>query len=336
MENQNMKIFLTRYIRYFIKKLMKNNSGDLIFIEDLPKGNWNYNYLVQINNKKFVFRIYSHVKGNFFKNDPLKEYKVLSFLKKYKISQKLIHFDDSMKIIPFTILIYEFLEGERLEYSNGRIMLFAEVLSKLHGASIENLDFLDKNCYTLPGLVSSIENLFSDYKQKKFSDRDLVRSISKFVKKTKKLAKDNENFKQDNCLLHNDLVTGNIIQNKKGIFLIDWQDPVIGDPSYDLWVFLSPMVNLWDNKRAMTNEERTIFLENYIQLSGRKNIKHALKIKTPFYYLVSIIYALNRYCDFKEGKLESSLVKGRERKFEQYLDLAKFGLKRLNFLFKSV
>ncbi|MFC3612203.1 phosphotransferase family protein [Lutimaribacter marinistellae] len=65
------------------------------------------------------------------------------------------------------------------------------------------------------------------------------------------------------AMIHGDPVPGNILCGAKGLCLIDWQCPVLGDPAEDLALFLSPAMQFIYRGAALSGAERTAFLGAY-------------------------------------------------------------------------
>ncbi len=59
----------------------------------------------------------------------------------------------------------------------------------------------------------------------------------------------------DLSLLHGDIVPGNLIRNKSGLHLIDWQCPAMGDPCEDIAIFLSPAMQQLYRGSPLTHHE---------------------------------------------------------------------------------
>src|SRR3989344_7255506 len=98
-----------------IKEFIGNNKrifGDgEILIEKLPWGAWNFNYKVEVNRRKYVFKIYSKLKNyGYFSNDGEMEFKSLKFVENLNIAPKAIIFDDSKEIFENDVLVYEYIE----------------------------------------------------------------------------------------------------------------------------------------------------------------------------------------------------------------------------------
>lgn len=68
---------------------------------------------------------------------------------------------------------------------------------------------------------------------------------------------------QQVSLIHGDPVPGNILVSPKGLKLIDWQCPALGDPTEDLAIFLSPAMQFLYRGAVLTAQEETTFLSAY-------------------------------------------------------------------------
>jgi thiamine kinase len=74
-------------------------------------------------------------------------------------------------------------------------------------------------------------------------------------------------------LLHTDVVPGNLILSDKGLRLIDWQCPAVGDPIVDIMMFLSPGMHEIYGSGKLSMKDHEVFLMNLtLQLRNRYNI----------------------------------------------------------------
>lgn len=64
-------------------------------------------------------------------------------------------------------------------------------------------------------------------------------------------------------LVHGDAVAGNLIEAPRGVVLIDWQCPGLGDPTEDIAAFLSPAMQMLYRGALLSAEERLAFLSAY-------------------------------------------------------------------------
>ncbi|MCV6595578.1 MAG: phosphotransferase [Mangrovicoccus sp.] len=65
------------------------------------------------------------------------------------------------------------------------------------------------------------------------------------------------------CPLHGDPVPGNLLATEKGALLIDWQCPLLGDPIWDLAIYLSPGMQLRYGQRPLSRSAQRQFLQAY-------------------------------------------------------------------------
>jgi thiamine kinase len=91
-------------------------------------------------------------------------------------------------------------------------------------------------------------------------------------------------------LLHGDPVPGNIVVSDRGLRLIDWQCPALGDPCLDLATFLSPAMGLLYLGTPLDAAARARFLDAYDDAEVIARY-HAL---TPFFHARMAAYCLSR------------------------------------------
>lgn len=78
------------------------------------------------------------------------------------------------------------------------------------------------------------------------------------------------------CLIHGDMVPGNVIVQNENVTFIDWQCPAIGDPAEDIATFLSPAMQYLYRGAPLTTAEAESFraacpqhhIDRYTQLAA--------------------------------------------------------------------
>jgi aminoglycoside phosphotransferase (APT) family kinase protein len=88
-------------------------------------------------------------------------------------------------------------------------------------------------------------------------------------------------------LIHADPVAANVVTSDRGLVLIDWQCPAMGDPCEDLAIVLSPAMQSAYGRRLTAGKERT-FLSAY---PDRRSVERYRRL-APYYHLRSAAYAL--------------------------------------------
>lgn len=103
------------------------------------------------------------------------------------------------------------------------------------------------------------------------------------------------------CLLHSDIVPGNLIRNDTGLHLIDWQCPATGDPCEDIAIFLSPAMQHLYRGAALSDAEIDAFFTAY----ERPEITARYDALAPFYHWRMAAYCLwqmqNGRDDYAQG-----------------------------------
>ncbi len=92
------------------------------------------------------------------------------------------------------------------------------------------------------------------------------------------------------CLVHTDVVPGNLIATVHGLRLIDWQCPAFGDPCEDLASFLSPAMQYLYRGRVLSESEKTAFLTAY----PRPEVVRRYRKLAPLFHL-----RMAAYCQWK-------------------------------------
>ncbi len=93
--------------------------------------------------------------------------------------------------------------------------------------------------------------------------------------------------------LHGDVVPANIICTRRGIALIDWQCPALGDPCEDLSTFLSPAMQALYGRKPLTPAEEEAFLAAY----AAPGVTVRLRRLRPWYH-----WRMAAYCLWRAGR----------------------------------
>lgn len=105
------------------------------------------------------------------------------------------------------------------------------------------------------------------------------------------------------CLLHGDIVPGNLIDSDAGLFLIDWQCPATGDPCEDIAVFLSPAMQRLYLGPSMSPKTVAEFLRAY----GSDDIAARYAALCPWYH-----WRMAAYCQWQVENGQADYEEARE------------------------
>lgn len=175
----------------------------------------NSNYLIKLQNEKYVLRIPSSDNSNNFYN----EHKILSLIKKYNISPEILYHNQSNGI-----LLSKYIESAKfnLEFYNSSFFLnnLVTTLKKIHNLECNNYFNPFNEIYNNIDFLNSVNFTFNH-------DIDLL--MNKLKELEINLCK-----KIHYGLCHNDLNTSNILYFNNYVYLIDFEFSGMGDIFFDL------------------------------------------------------------------------------------------------------
>lgn len=240
----------TQEIKNLLTSILDIKLIDIDEIEVLG-GMTNKNYLVLINNKKYVLRIAGV--GTTSIINRYSEKINATEVARIGVDKELIYFNEENGI-----KISEYIEkaetlNPETSKKNENLFLTSNLLRKLHASNIkfENRFNVFNEIEKYENLIKNKNLLYNKY-ENYLENRNKVFSLKKVIEKNGMIM----------VACHNDTVPENFIKNDKNeIFLIDWEYSGMNDPMWDLAAH-----SLESN---FSQKEEGIFLENYFE----KNIK---------------------------------------------------------------
>lgn len=301
----------------YLKQLNPSKLGlisfDSVNIKEINRGGYNINYLVNIDNHKFVFRFnidtYLDVK-----NQTEYENEVLKYLEKFDIAPKVYFIDTSKNFFEYDLLVEEFIENDKLQFGNDFLQNFGKLVKKLHSIPLPQDGLLIKNTKPLVDQWNFIKGKIDFIKSGKFNE-NFLRFINLYIDKVDKYVSNFSNLFEsgDICLNHRDLVIENVLQTSKGLRLIDWQAIMADDPSYDLAFFTFDIVIEWNLGRPLADEEKQIFLNSY---QVDEKILEKVRIRQPLICLELFVWIAYRAAYLRD-KIAKNLVDEADKDFVQ-------------------
>lgn len=238
-----------------IKKILTSTLNiELIDIDEIEVlgGMTNKNYLVTINNKKYVLRVAGagteNIINRYSEKINAKE------VSKIGVDKELIYFNEETGI-----KISEYIEkAETLNPETSKkienLLLTSKLLRKLHtsGAQFENKFNVFNEIIKYESLIKSKDVIYKKY-HNYLENKKQIFNLEELLKINGKI----------DTACHNDTVPENFIKNDKNeIYLIDWEYSGMNDPMWDLAAH--------SLESSFSMEEEKIFLENYFSKSIKK------------------------------------------------------------------
>lgn len=309
-----------------VSEYIKNNAKSLgindlstVKISKIGQGDYNINYRIQDGNRNLLLRLNIESQSGLV-NQIAYEYKTLRFLKPYGIAPTPIYLDDSKNYFTYGLLVEEFIPGNELVFSIDSIKRTAKTIAKLHSIPIKGQDFMRWN-NPLKEQYDQAKDDLEKYKKRKVKNKELISLGSNFLSK---LEKNLSNFEKEyvpRSLTHTDLNAANIIDNGQEAYLLDWEKARIDDPSYDVAIFFSKLLNLWASPRVLTTDEKRAFLDVYIQETNDETIEKRIKNRLILYTLHGVFWAAQRLSDVEEGVIDKNLGEQNYERYKKFADL---------------
>ena len=203
--------------------------------------------------KNLICKLYLETNSNpLFKNLPKAEYKCLNWLNGSDIAPKPYKYINT----PFgEVLLYYYIEGINW---NSDLNIVSDLLSRIR---MHNYPKGLRRLSSMPSVI-------------KENGLEIISKLNSYHKnKLIKICPDVSISDIEPVLLHTDVVPGNLILGEKGLRLIDWQCPAIGDPIVDIMMFLSPGMHEIYGSGKLSMKDHEIFLMNLTpKLRSRYNI----------------------------------------------------------------
>lgn len=238
-----------RVIEKILKKQKKilglQDTSNFVF-EKLGQGENNINYLLEVDNKRFVLRIALRREGTL-----QNEHKVLSKIR-LPVTPESYLIDTSRQILPSVYAIHEFKPGKHLKvYRKHHLRIHGISLAKLHDAThVKTSDY-------------DIRAFFrKEVREWEASNPEEYHEFSGFILgEIKKHERYFRNIRQS--LINTDIVRTNMLYHKGEFSYIDWEWAQVGDPARDFAVFYYPHASLPPWQVRLRPEQLHVYVDGY-------------------------------------------------------------------------
>ncbi len=300
------EIFCDQIKKYFKFVINSNELGlneiKIIDVKFLARGASNLNYIVNVDNKKFVFRM-NILQQSSFKNQLKREFDILKYLENENISPKAFILDESNSFFKHDLIIIEYIEGSKIKPNFDSLSRTAKTLRKLHKMPIKQELNLKKGGYQND--LKEIEEVIVQYQNKNNFNLEFLEKIKRFYEKIKQQV-NNLNI-ESFCIIHRDLVGSNGIDDENVVKLIDWEVQKIDECFMDFGVFLSPANTLWDFGRILSEKEEMHFLKSYFERNPNSEELKKTKLRKILASIFLAIWIENKLLDIQNDEMPKEM-----------------------------
>lgn len=286
-----------------------DDNHKVIFLSESKS---NINFLIDVGLEKYVFRL-NKVSKLGLRNQIRYEYDALKTLERSYVTPRTFFLDDSNTFFEYGVLIMQFIEGRPLEYAKD-LQEAAKIFGKIHSLNTEKIDV--KSFITEENIIgNSLEkskSYLKDFLGSTKIDINIKLEISGYVEWAEKNRSREEYFKKDrwNAINNTEPHPNNFIisDNKRKGYLIDWEKPLVCDPSVDIAYFLSPITTHIACGDTLSEDEIDDFFKTYIMYLDKydRDIVERVRLYAPYAHLESLSKILNKFLNYDEQKLKSA------------------------------
>jgi len=303
-----------------LKPLGINQNTKVAF---LAQGEYNINFTLQTAQQKYVFRVNTGSQLQ-VENQIKYEYDSLQYLQTSGVTPKVYFVDDSLSYFQNGVLIMEYLEGVPLNYFKD-LDKAAHIFANIHSLDITPPHHFVVETQLFTERIKEGERLLSSVWDSPYFDVDTKLFFDRLLEWLRKNQVKEQYFINDpwHVINNTEVNSHNFIIGKKSAFLIDWEKPVISDPSQDLTQFLAPTTTLWKADYRLSVDEKTQFISSYVEkLNGQnRNIEERIHLYTPYLYLRALAWCAYAYVEYHNPKKQ---IKNEDtfKKIQQFTELA--------------
>ncbi|SUY46574.1 aminoglycoside phosphotransferase [Clostridium putrefaciens] len=318
---------LERYAKEsLLKTELKIPKESEIVFSVLGKGEYNINYLFShpFTGEKLVLRL--NTKSQIHLDNQIEyEYKTLELLEKSKRTPKPLYVDSTRSILPYGILVMEYLPGRALSYSTD-LEIAARCLGDIHSINLPINNHLIKPKDPLVAIVDECIEMSLVYLKSNLADHNVKEIILNITEKAKDLVLKRNLPVTRRCLINTELNSGNFLINgeRKGNYIIDWEKPILGEPEQDLGHFLAPTTTFWKTDVILTREEIDFFVKAYINRVSDNFDTEYIEEKLNYYLAITCLRGIT-WCSmaFIEYQNPDKLIRNEftYNKIKKYLEI---------------
>lgn len=292
--------------------------------EMLAQGEYNRNYVFThpVTGRRLVLRV--NFGSQMHLDDQIGyEYQALRLLETSGRTPEPLYVDGSRKILPFGVLVMEYLPGHPLDYET-ELMRAASCLADIHSVKIPSKNHLEKPSQPLRAILEECETMVKTYMDSPLGEDGKKKKIRKLLDTVWEKA-DRISEVPYKCCINTELNSTNFLINGEGQkdYLIDWEKPLYGDPAQDLGHFLAPTTTFWKTDVILTEEETQAFITEYIrQVEGRfdtAGIRERTNLYLPVTCLRGITWCAMAWVEYQQPGKEI-INTSTQKKLEAYLD----------------
>lgn len=267
----------------FLSALELPRNSELSF-SPLGQGEYNVNYRFThpVSGRELVLRI--NTESQMHLSDQIGyEFSALKALENSGHTPKAFFCDGSKAILPGGVLVMEWLPGRALRYETD-MDAAAEILADIHALPVERENPLLRPEYPLASIYEECLTMAEHYLRWSNAVPAVCRLIEEMIREIS-IRPLHAAASTPPCIVNTELNSGNFLINEgRRSYLIDWEKPVLSEPSQDLGHFLVPTTTFWKTDVILTPEAIRNFVDEYIAAAAGRFDTSEIRERLPLYF----------------------------------------------------
>lgn len=211
------------------------------------------------------------------------EFSVLKALEESGRTPKALFCDSSRSILPYGTLVMEWLPGRPLRYETD-MPTAAEILADIHALPVNADSPLLRPDHPLQSIYEECLSMVEHYFQWDAASPGVCRLLEEMIRVIGSLPLRSAG-EAPSCIVNTELNSGNFLINEGGrSFLIDWEKPLLSEPSQDLGHFLVPTTTFWKTDVILSPEDISRFVDHYISAAAGRFDTTEIRERLPLYF----------------------------------------------------
>ncbi len=263
----------------------------------LAQGEYNLNYLLRCEKRWYVLRINTGSQMQ-LENQISYEYRTLKLLEKSGVTPKVYYVDESKQLLPYGVLVMEYISGEPLDYRHDLVKA-ARTLAGVHSLEFapSETQFLVKVPEPFSAIWQEATQLLEKYFSCPKANTQTRRLLEKMVVEAEKRKDEEKILMADpwSRVINTEVNSHNFIvdHGTGACCLIDWEKPLWGEPAQDLAHFLIPTTTLWKRDYALSHEEEEMFIGAYLKELSPRSHAGSLQERMEMFKFFNLLRALS-------------------------------------------
>ena len=265
-----MEPMIINYInKSHIKEALEIPKSSNLELKPLGQGEYNINYsfIHPGNNKTMVLRINTASQMH-LENQIEYEFNALKLLQKTKRTPKPYYVDGSKSILPYGVLVMEYIEGRPLDY-NKDLKKAAAIFADIHSCGIDEASFLINPDSPTGAILDECKAMASAFLDSPMADMEKKARLRKFIDSVENKQKAGIPADHTYSIVNTEVNSGNFLINDdlKKCYLIDWEKPILSEAAQDLAHFIAPTTTYWKTDCILDEDCKQRFIKEYCGFS---------------------------------------------------------------------